>query len=64
MKIEELTKSQLLEAFKDAVMDRNYNPFNSPYNLSGFTYDELYSEIYNRMVQVYMEPDEEYEFEN
>lgn len=49
MNIEELTNRQLIEDFKDAVRDKNYNPSDTPYNKSGFTYDELETEIFNRL---------------
>jgi hypothetical protein len=44
-----LSNNQLLSAFKDAVSDNNYNPTSTPYNDSGFSYDELESEILRRM---------------
>jgi hypothetical protein len=47
--IRELSKHQLLSHFKDAVADYNYNPTSTPYNDSGFSYDELESEILKRM---------------
>ena len=48
MKIEKLSNHELMAHFKDAVCDNNYNPSSEPYNKSGFTYDELENEIYNR----------------
>ena len=48
-KIKTLSNYELIEAFKDAVMDNNYNPSNKDYNESGFTLDELESEIYRRL---------------
>ena len=49
MNIEKLTNYELLEHFKDAVCDKNYNPSSENYNKSGFTYDELEGEILKRM---------------
>ena len=43
------TNNELLEHFKKAVCDRNYNPTDDDYNKSGYTYDELEAEILNRM---------------
>jgi hypothetical protein len=48
-KIENLDDWTLLNHFKNAVCDYNYNPSSSDYNQSGFTYDELKSEILKRM---------------
>lgn len=48
--ITKLTNFELLEYFKDAVCDQNYNPSSKDYNQSGFTYYELQEEILNRML--------------
>jgi hypothetical protein len=48
-KLENLSNWQLLEHFREAVMDRNYNPTSKDYNQSGFTYEELEDEILRRM---------------
>lgn len=47
MNIENLSNHELLEHYKDAVCDNNYNPNSENYNKSGFTYDELEAEILN-----------------
>ena len=47
--IEELASSTILGYYKEAVMDSNYNPTSENYNQSGFTLDELETEILNRM---------------
>lgn len=44
-----VSNSALLEAFEDAVCDRNYNPTNDNYNKSGYTYAELKAEIVDRL---------------
>lgn len=44
-----VSNSTLLEAFEDAVCDRNYNPTGDDYNKSGYTYAELKAEIVNRL---------------
>lgn len=49
MNIGKLSNLQLITYFKDAVCDNNYNPSSKPYNKSGFTYDELETEIFNRL---------------
>lgn len=61
MNIEKLSNLQLITYFKDAVCDNNYNPSSKPYNISGFTYDELETEIFNRLPK---ENDDEYEYED
>lgn len=44
-----VSNSTLLEAFEDAVCDRNYNPTSDNYNKSGYTYAELKAEILDRL---------------
>lgn len=51
MGIKKLSNRELLQHFKDAVCDNNYNPSSEPYNKSGFTYHELQSEILDRMAK-------------
>jgi hypothetical protein len=47
--IEDLTTDELIECFKDAVCDRNYNPSSESYNQSGFSYKQLLTELYRRL---------------
>lgn len=47
--MKELTNAQLIEHFKDAIRDSNYNPTDTPYNQSKFTLDELEEEVFSRM---------------
>ena len=47
--IHNVSNSALLEAFEDAVCDRNYNPTNDNYHKSGYTYAELKAEIVDRL---------------
>lgn len=56
-KIENLDNRELLYHFEKAVCDNNYNPSSSDYNQSGFTYDELRSEILKRMFKYKYEHD-------
>ena len=49
MEIKNLTNTQLLEHFKDAVADHHYSPFAESLNKSGFSLDELEKEILQRM---------------
>lgn len=48
----------LLEHFKDAICDRNYNPSGEDYNKSGFSLFELESEILFRMCKAEDEQDD------
>ena len=48
-KIEDFDNYELLTHFKDAVCDRHYNPSGDDYNESGFSYDELETELLRRM---------------
>ncbi len=50
MNIKDLPNDRLLEHFEDAVKDRNYNPSSKDYNQSGYTYYELYGEVYWRII--------------
>ena len=47
--IHQLSDYDLLEAFENAVCDRNYNPTRDDYNKSGYSYEELKSEILDRI---------------
>lgn len=47
--IEDFDNYELLTHFKDAVCDRHYNPSGDDYNESGFSYDELETELLKRM---------------
>ena len=47
--IDQLSDYELLEHFKDAVCDNNYNPSSTPYNQSKFSFEELEAEILKRM---------------
>ena len=47
--IEQMSDRVLLGHFKDAVLDRNYNPSGEDYNKSGYTLDRLEQEILSRM---------------
>ena len=47
--ITSFSDTQLINYFKDAVMDDNYNPSSVSYNTSGFSVDELEKEILRRM---------------
>jgi hypothetical protein len=49
IELEDYSNSELLEHFKDAVCDRNYNPSSEDYNKSGYSYSELQQEIQKRM---------------
>lgn len=49
MEIKNLTNTELLEHFKDAVADNHYSPFAESLNKSGFSLDELENEILQRM---------------
>ena len=49
MCISNLSNSELLNHFKDAVRDDHYNPSGNNCNESGFSYDELESELLSRM---------------
>lgn len=62
--IKDLTNHQLVENFKEAVMDYNYNPTSTPYNESGFSLDELESEILRRMGSDDDDDDESWDDEN
>jgi hypothetical protein len=48
-KIEDIGNLCLIEHFKDAVMDNNYNPSSEPYNKSVFTLEELEQEVLRRV---------------
>jgi hypothetical protein len=47
--IHKVSNSTLIEVFEDAICDRTYNPTNSNYNKSGYTYAELKAEIIDRL---------------
>jgi hypothetical protein len=49
MKAKDLSNRSLLEYFELAVMDKNYNPTNEPYNESGIPYYELEAELLRRL---------------
>lgn len=49
MDIKNLSDSTLLDYFKQATCDENYNPSSIPYNQSGFTLQELEDEVLSRM---------------
>lgn len=49
MEIQHLSDFDLIEHFKDAICDGNYNPTDTDYNKSGFTLSELQLEIMKRM---------------
>jgi hypothetical protein len=49
MRLKDIPNKELIEYFEDAVRDNNYNPTSKDYNQSGYTYHELYEELYNRM---------------
>lgn len=50
LNISNINNIVLLKHFEDAVCDKNYNPTSDPYNKSGFTYEELKSEILDRII--------------
>jgi len=50
-KIRKLTNGRLMDHFRDAVCDNNYNPSDEDYNKSGFTLCELQDEILRRMTK-------------
>lgn len=50
-KIQNIGEVQLLEYYRAAICDNHYNPQSAPYNISGFTLEELEEEIYRRLQQ-------------
>lgn len=56
--IKEMSDYVLIEHFKDAICDRNYNPSGEDYNKSGFSLFELESEILFRMCKTEDEQDD------
>jgi hypothetical protein len=48
-KLDTISNYELLQHFKDAVMDRNYNPTSEDYNKSGHSLGDLEEEVIKRM---------------